>query len=121
MFDLNRREIIIFVVLIALLLTGYGVGMYKRSHPAMSVEIKRFDVPREEARSSEGAPQSIININTASAEELMRLKGVGKVLAERIVEYRLAHGPFYFVEDIKKVKGVGEKLFGRIKDSIVTE
>ena len=121
MFDLNRREITIFVVLITLLLTGYGVGMYKRSHPAMSVEIKRFEVPVGEGRSSEGAPQPVININRASAEELMRIKGVGKVLADRIVEYRLSHGPFYFIADIKKVKGVGEKLFGRIKDSIATE
>ncbi|MDA8404746.1 MAG: helix-hairpin-helix domain-containing protein [Desulfobacteraceae bacterium] len=51
-----------------------------------------------------------ININTASAVELTHLKGVGPKLAERIVAYRKANGPFKTVEDLDMVKGVGPKI-----------
>ena len=50
-----------------------------------------------------------ININQASAGELIQLKGIGPKLAERIVQYREEHGPFRVPEDIMKVKGIGPK------------
>lgn len=59
-----------------------------------------------------------ININTASREELMRLKGVGPANADRIIEYRKALGPFQKPEDIMKVKGIGEKTWEANKDAI---
>ena len=51
-----------------------------------------------------------ININAASVEELAQLKMVGPKTAERIVAYREANGPFKTVEDLKNVKGVGDKI-----------
>jgi competence protein ComEA len=48
-----------------------------------------------------------VNINTASAEELTQLKGVGHQYAERIVQYREEHGPFSTAEDMMKVPGIG--------------
>lgn len=62
-----------------------------------------------------------ININTASAKELEELPGIGPALAERIVSYRKANGPFKNIEEIKKVSGIGEKKFEAIKDLIVVE
>ncbi len=62
-----------------------------------------------------------ININTASAEELEELNGIGKVLAERIVSFRETNGPFKSIEEIKKVSGIGEKKFEAIRDLIVVE
>ncbi|RLA94334.1 MAG: hypothetical protein DRG25_02750 [Deltaproteobacteria bacterium] len=62
-----------------------------------------------------------VNINTASAEELATLKGVGEKIAQAIIEYREANGPFKSIEDIKNVKGIGEKKFEEIKDSITVE
>jgi len=50
-----------------------------------------------------------ININVATAEELSQLNKVGPKYAERIVEYREAHGPFKRVEEITNVQGIGEK------------
>ncbi|MDO9264961.1 MAG: helix-hairpin-helix domain-containing protein [Desulfosalsimonadaceae bacterium] len=52
----------------------------------------------------------IININTASAEELTKLKGVGEKLAAGIVAYREANGPFKTVQDLDLVKGIGPKI-----------
>lgn len=59
----------------------------------------------------------LININTADAAKLMKLKGVGEKTAEKIIEYR-AQTPFEKPEDIMNVKGIGEKKFEDIKDHI---
>ena len=55
-----------------------------------------------------------IDINRASAEQLTVIPGIGKVMAERIVQFREQHGPFKRVEDLLKIKGIGEKSFQKI-------
>ena len=62
-----------------------------------------------------------ININKASAEELIQLKFVGPEFAERIVQYREEHGPFERAEDILHVKGIGPKALEANKDIISVE
>jgi competence protein ComEA len=59
-----------------------------------------------------------LDINQASAEDLCNLKGIDTVKASAIVEYREAHGPFTSIEDIKHVKGIGDKTFENIKENI---
>ncbi|WP_115718738.1 ComEA family DNA-binding protein [Gallaecimonas mangrovi] len=60
-----------------------------------------------------------ININSASAEDIAHnLKGVGAKKAALIIEYREAHGPFKNLEDLKKVKGIGDKLLSANADKI---
>lgn len=59
----------------------------------------------------------LININTASLEELKKLNGIGDVVANNIIEYRKEHS-FEKIEDLLNVKGIGEKLFEKIKDYI---
>lgn len=61
------------------------------------------------------APQKVVNVNQASAEEIARLPRVGAKLAGRIVEHRTQHGAFKRPEDLMQVKGVGEKLFATLK------
>jgi competence protein ComEA len=62
-----------------------------------------------------------VNINTASVKDLMTLTGVGKKVAEKIVEYRGAHGAFKKAEDVRKVEGLGDALWERNKERIVVK
>lgn len=60
----------------------------------------------------------LVNINTASAEELQELPGVGPSTAEKIVQHREANGPFATAEAIMDVSGIGEGKFAQIRDLI---
>ena len=62
-----------------------------------------------------------ININSATVEELTKLKRIGPKYAARIVEYREKNGPFKNPEDIILVKGIGTKTFEADKDCICVE
>ena len=64
---------------------------------------------------------SLININTADEKELQKIRGVGPVIARRIIEYRTNNGAFHSIEEIKKVKGIGDKTFEKMKDSITVQ
>jgi len=59
-----------------------------------------------------------VDINTATAEQLEGIKGIGAVKAEAIIQYRTLNGPFKTAEDIKSVSGIGDKLYEQIKDQI---
>jgi len=60
-----------------------------------------------------------ININTADVKELMKLEGVGRRVAEKIVEYRDSHGPFKKPEELRKVEGIGSGLWEKNRTRIV--
>lgn len=59
-----------------------------------------------------------ISINSGTKEELMMLKGVGEVMARRIINFREQEASFKSIEELMKVKGIGEKVFHNIKDFI---
>ena len=62
-----------------------------------------------------------ININTASADELVQMKGIGQKKAENIIAFRETNGPFLLPEDLVKVPGIGPKTFEANKDRITVE
>jgi len=62
--------------------------------------------------------QSMVNINKASRQRLEDIPGVGKVIAQRIIDYRKIHGPFNSWEDLIKVNGIGLKKIRIIQTHI---
>ena len=60
----------------------------------------------------------LVNINTATKEELDTLPGVGPATAEKILNYRQEHGNFQSIEDLKNVKGIGEAKFNKLQNKI---
>ena len=75
---------------------------------------------RDQEKASVADHQSI-NINTADVTTLMTLDGVGRKVAEKIVEYRQAHGPFKKPDDVRKVDGIGGGLWERNRERIVVK
>ena len=70
--------------------------------------------PQQAVRPSPNT-SSLVNINTANAQELQRLKGVGPALAKRIVEYRQIHGGFTSPDDLLNVRGIGKSALDRFR------
>lgn len=60
----------------------------------------------------------MININTASVEELQKLEGIGSSIALRIVAYRKENGKFNSIDDLRNISGIGDSKFEKIKDNI---
>jgi competence protein ComEA len=71
-----------------------------------------------EGTTSPLAGEDLININTATFEELDTLPGIGGTYAQRIIDYRTEHGPFATIDDILNVPGIGSATFAEIKDMI---
>ena len=72
-----------------------------------------------------GNPESLlrgnqININTASEKDFDALPGIGSTMAKRIIDYRNEHGNFDAIEDLKKVKGIGDGVFKKFADKVTT-
>jgi competence protein ComEA len=62
-----------------------------------------------------------VNVNTADEGGLMSLKGIGKVKAKAIIDYRQKNGPFKTVDDLAKVEGIGEKTLNDLRDQLTVE
>jgi competence ComEA-like helix-hairpin-helix protein len=116
MFDLEKREKFILLTLLVILLIGIIFGFYQKRVVRVDVKSSDFTYPTEDLLPG---PETLkININESDTAGLMKLKGVGKVLAGRIIEYRAANRSFMSVEGLKKVKGMGGKLYEKIKDEV---
>jgi competence protein ComEA len=72
------------------------------------------------AAAAPAATAGVVNINTATADQLQLLPRVGPTLAGRIIEFREASGPFQSVDEIVAVKGIGESAFEKLKPYITT-
>lgn len=95
---------------------GMQITIYNREEAA--------SLPADSAPVGENAGKSgtsgsgLVNLNTATKEELMTLKGIGESKAEDIIRYREKSGGFKKIEDIMKISGIKENGFQKIKDSI---
>jgi competence protein ComEA len=75
------------------------------------------DPPPASSPATPGSPAAPLDLNTATAEQLDTLPGVGEVTAGRIVAYRTAH-PFTAVDDLLEVPGIGQRRFDQLKDLV---
>jgi len=103
----TKDEKIILIFFLAALFIGISVSSFKRLNPNKEFFINFDEKEIEESKK--------VNINTASKERFETLPGIGPVMAERIVAYREQSGTFKNAEDIKNVKGVGDKTFEKMK------
>ena len=86
------------------------------TEPSAAIDIQELQNKLAEPDSDSGS--SLLNINTASAVQLMELDGIGEVKAAAIVEYRREHGIFKSIDELVNVKGIGEKTLEKNRDKI---
>jgi competence protein ComEA len=109
--------------LAALLKDGQKIIVPYKTYSETGEEINTntFNYVESVYSSSTVSSSTKININTANANMLQTLPGIGPVLSERIIEYRNQNGLFGVIDDIKDVSGIGEKKFEGIKDLICVQ
>lgn len=91
----------------------------------LSSEETKLLSAKQQVAGEEGAERSpengLINLNTATAEQLMELPGIGEAKAKGILDYRAKIGQFTAIEEIMNVSGIGEAMFEKIKDKITVK
>jgi len=77
--------------------------------------------PQNSSITETHTPTGRLNLNTATAEDLQMIPGIGPVLAERIVTYRQENGDFLAINELKNVQGIGDKTLRSIQDYVYVE
>jgi len=65
-----------------------------------------------------GSPGALVNINTATLDQLETLPGIGPALGQRIIDYREQHGPFHTVNDLLDVSGIGDQRLADLRSMV---
>lgn len=111
---LSKTEIFL-LVLTALFLLSVGAVFLLSPRTVQEGYTVEALAPKEKR------PEEKININTADADVLDALPGIGPVLAQRIVDWRTANGPFAGIEELLEVDGIGQATLDGLRDRITTE
>lgn len=111
MFSLTRQEKLILIILPATILLGLALNYALKKYP-------RLDGFYRCASLSLSKASWPININEAGIEQLQELPGVGRHIASLIIEYRKTHEGFKNKEELKDIRGIGEKKFQNIKERV---
>ena len=106
MFFLTKSERKALFAIVAIIFIGSIIKL------AYNPQASAIDIIQEKNH-------QIVNINTASNLELESIPGIGQVTATRIIDYRNQHGKFSSIEDLKKVKGIGDRKAQTISQHII--
>ncbi len=113
--------LVIFTLVFAAFTGGIFLGKNYFGAP-ISVSGKPAQETQPSATSASTEPEQVfaqlIDINTADVQQLSTLPGIGQVIAQRIVDYREAHGPFTSVAQLNDVEGIGDKKLEELLDLI---
>lgn len=122
---ISRLEFVTLLLTAAFL--SFSAGWFLRGNAQarpIAVETERVLAPAERTPAVLPAPSPAaaakVNINSAPAEELQTLPGIGEKRAADIVAYREEHGPFRIPEDLTRVPGIGESILEGLLDFITT-
>ena len=115
--NLSTRILIAIALFMAAGLVGYN-AFFSKSAVEITENLVTSETLEENKEIKSENKNEVVNINTASAEELEKLSGIGKAMAKRIIDYRETHGGFANKEEIMNVKGIGKKVFENIKNNI---
>jgi len=139
-FTPQERFAILFLIFILVL--GTSIYLYKLNHPSFAPAyiIEDFEKKMKEERMKQNPvdynlslpykeknevdvkkkelQKGQININAAGIDVLMQIPGIGPAYAKKIIEYRTKHNGFRTIEEIKRIKGIGDKTFEKMKGYI---
>jgi comEA protein len=128
---LTRSEQRVLLFLTSTLILGAGIRLYQGSSPTgRQFDYRSIDSSfagfREKLASDStarmpGQAGQIVNINTATKEELVSLPGIGPTLAERIILHREQSGRFTSIEHLKDVKGISKKKLEKLRPFVTLE
>lgn len=114
-----KNKVSVLLAVVTALFVGFTLGLFVGRNTGsgtvtLAVSPQMQTAPTTAATAAaETVPEETVsfpvNINTADADTLTALPGIGRVLAERIVAYRRQNGSFRAIEEITKVEGIGEK------------
>lgn len=114
-----KNKVSVLLAVVTVLFVGFTLGLFIGRNTGsgtvtLAVSPQMQTAPTTAATAAaETVPEETVsfpvNINTADADTLTALPGIGRVLAERILAYRQQNGSFRAIEEITKVEGIGEK------------
>lgn len=122
----TRRQLTLLLIVVVVAGAGLGVDRWRRTHPEQADRLETLDrapappprparPPRPLAPAAPTPAATPLDLNAASRRDLEQLPGIGPGLAARIVESRAQRGTFGSVDDLRRVRGIGDVTLARLR------